>query len=75
MAEAEEDMKGSVEQLKGRAKEAFGALAGQDSTQREGREQQDKGAAQQEYAQKQAEAEYARRKAAGHEDREQQEQS
>jgi uncharacterized protein YjbJ (UPF0337 family) len=49
--------------MKGRAKEAAGAVTGDESLKREGAAQQDKGAAQREAAAKEAEAEKARAEA------------
>lgn len=52
--------KGVAEDLKGRAKEAVGALTGDQSMRREGEAQQDKAAAQKDVARKEAEADAAR---------------
>jgi uncharacterized protein YjbJ (UPF0337 family) len=54
---------GVVEDLKGRAKEAVGAVTGDESLKREGDAQQDKAAAQREVAAKEGEAEKARAEA------------
>lgn len=62
-------MKGVVEDVKGRAKEAAGSLTGNEDLRDEGRAQQDKAAAQREVAEKEAEAEKARAKADVHEAR------
>ncbi|HEY0225775.1 MAG TPA: CsbD family protein [Mycobacterium sp.] len=55
-----EAVKGVVEDIKGRAKEAVGAVTGRDDLTREGQAQQDKGEAQRDAAKKEAEAEAAR---------------
>jgi uncharacterized protein YjbJ (UPF0337 family) len=55
-----EAVKGIVEDVKGRAKEAVGAVSGQDDLTREGQAQQDKAEAQRNAAKKEAEAEAAR---------------
>jgi uncharacterized protein YjbJ (UPF0337 family) len=62
-------VKGVVEDVKGRAKEAAGSLTGNEDLRDEGRAQQDKAAAQREVAEKEAEAEKARAKADVHEAR------
>ena len=59
--------KGVVEDVKGKAKEAVGALTGKDELRREGEAQQEKAGAQREVAAKEAEAEKARAEAAAHE--------
>ncbi len=59
--------KGVVEDVKGKVKEAAGALTGQDELKREGEAQQAKAAAQRDIATKEAEAEKARAEAAAHE--------
>jgi uncharacterized protein YjbJ (UPF0337 family) len=59
--------KGVVEDAKGKAKEAAGAVTGKDELRREGRAQQDKAAAQRDVAAKEAQAEKARTEAAAHE--------
>ena len=56
-------VRGTVEDVKGKAKEAAGAATGKDRLRREGRAQQDKAAAEREVATKEAEAEKARAKA------------
>jgi uncharacterized protein YjbJ (UPF0337 family) len=55
-----EAVKGVVEGVKGRVKEAVGAAAGRDDLTREGQAQQDKGEAQRNAAKKEAEADAAR---------------
>jgi uncharacterized protein YjbJ (UPF0337 family) len=59
--------KGVAEGLKGKVKEAAGALTGQDELKREGEAQQAKADAQRDVATKEAEAEKARAEAATHE--------
>jgi uncharacterized protein YjbJ (UPF0337 family) len=54
---------GVVEDVKGRAKEAAGAVTGNESLKKEGEAQQDKAAAQRDVAAKEAEAEKARAQA------------
>ena len=56
-------VEGVVEDVKGRAKEALGAVTGNESLKREGGAQQDKAAAEREVAAKEAEAEKARAQA------------
>jgi uncharacterized protein YjbJ (UPF0337 family) len=51
---------GVVEDVKGRAKEAIGAVSGNESLRREGEAQQDKADAERDVAAKEAEAEKAR---------------
>jgi len=70
----EAGIKGVVEDVKGKAKEAVGTVTGNDSLKQEGRAQQDKADAQREVATKEAEAEKARAKAAADEARQQAEQ-
>jgi uncharacterized protein YjbJ (UPF0337 family) len=53
-------VEGVAEDLKGRAKEAAGAVTGDESMKQEGQAQQDKAAAQRDVAAKEAEAEKAR---------------
>ncbi|MGB3442718.1 MAG: CsbD family protein [Actinophytocola sp.] len=65
-----EGVKGVVEDIKGRFKEAAGAIVGDDSKVREGQAQQDKAAAQREVAEKESAAERARTEADIHEARE-----
>jgi uncharacterized protein YjbJ (UPF0337 family) len=59
--------KGVAEGLKGKVKEAAGALTGKDELKREGEAQQAKADAQRDVAAKEAEAETARARAAAHE--------
>ena len=59
--------KGIVEEVKGKAKEAVGAVSGHDELRREGRAQQEKADSEREVAAKEAEAEKARAEAAAHE--------
>jgi uncharacterized protein YjbJ (UPF0337 family) len=59
--------KGVVEGLKGKVKEAAGALSGKDELKHEGEAQQAKADAQRDVATKEAEAEKARAEAAAHE--------
>ena len=59
--------KGIVEDVKGKAKEAVGAVAGNDELKREGEAQQAKADSQREVAAKEAEAEKARAEAKVHE--------
>ena len=54
---------GVVEDVRGRAKEAAGAVTGDESLKQEGQAQQDKAAAQREVAAKEAAAEKARAEA------------
>jgi uncharacterized protein YjbJ (UPF0337 family) len=54
---------GVVEDVKGKAKEAVGAVTGNDRLQEEGRAQQDKAGADRDVARKEAEAEKARAEA------------
>ena len=59
----ENAVEGVVEGVKGKAKEAVGAVTGNDEMRREGRAQQEKGDAQRDVARKEAEAEKARAEA------------
>jgi uncharacterized protein YjbJ (UPF0337 family) len=59
-----------TEDIKGRAKEAAGAISGDDSLKKEGEAQQDKASAQERAARKEREAEAARSEAAAHESEE-----
>jgi uncharacterized protein YjbJ (UPF0337 family) len=59
----EAGVEGVVEDMKGRAKEAVGAVTGDESLKQEGEAQQDKAAAQRDVAAKEAEAEKARAEA------------
>jgi uncharacterized protein YjbJ (UPF0337 family) len=63
----EAGVKGIVEDVKGKAKEAAGAITGKDELRREGRAQQDKAEAERDVAVKEAEAEKARAEAEAHE--------
>ena len=56
-------VEGVVDGVKGKVKEAVGAVGGNDELRREGRAQQDKGEAQRDVAKKEAEAEKARAEA------------
>jgi uncharacterized protein YjbJ (UPF0337 family) len=56
----EEAIKGTVEGVKGKAKEVGGSLIGRDDVVEEGKAQQDKADAQRDAAKKEAEAEAAR---------------
>jgi uncharacterized protein YjbJ (UPF0337 family) len=56
-------VEGVAEDVKGRAKEAVGAVTGNESVKQEGQAQQDKAAAQRDVAAKEAEAEKARAQA------------
>ncbi|MBN3513367.1 CsbD family protein [Mycolicibacterium nivoides] len=67
----EEGIKGVVEDVKGKAKEAVGTVTGRDDLVREGKAQQDKAEAQKDVAKKEAEAESARAGAKAAEQREQ----
>jgi uncharacterized protein YjbJ (UPF0337 family) len=58
---------GVVEDLKGKAKEAAGAVRGDEAQRDEGRAQQEKAGAQRDVAAKEAEADAARAQAAAHE--------
>jgi len=59
--------KGVVEEVKGKVKEAVGAVSGHDDLREEGRAQQEKADSEREVAAKEAEAEKARGEAAVHE--------
>jgi len=63
----EAGVKGVVEDVKGRAKEADGAVTGDQEMKKEGAAQQDKAEAKREVAAKEAEAEKARAEAEAHE--------
>ncbi len=52
--------KGVIEEVKGKAKEAAGAVTGNDEMRREGQTQQEKADAERDVARKEAEAEKAR---------------
>ena len=58
--------KGIAEDVKGKLKEAAGAVGGDESLRREGVAQQEKAAAEREVARKEAEADKARAEAAAH---------
>jgi len=60
---AREGVEGVVEDVKGKAKEAAGAVTGKDELAQEGRAQQDKAKSQRTAAEKEAAAEKARAKA------------
>ena len=62
-----EGLKGVVEEVKGRAKEAIGDLTGDERKQREGKAQQEKADALRDAAKNEAEAEKARAEAEAHE--------
>jgi uncharacterized protein YjbJ (UPF0337 family) len=59
----EEGVKGVVEDVKGKAKEAVGTVTNRDDLVQEGKAQQDKAGAEREAAQKEAAAEKARAEA------------
>lgn len=63
----ESGIKGVVEGVKGKAKEAAGVLTGNDDLEKEGEAQQAKADSQREVAEKEAEAEKARATADAHE--------
>ena len=56
-------VEGAAEDVKGKAKEAVGAIAGNDDLKKEGQAQQDKAEAQRDVARKEAEADVARARA------------
>ena len=66
----EAGVKGIVEGVKGKAKEAAGAVTGHEDLRQEGRAQQEKADSEREVAVKEAEAEKARAEAAVHESEE-----
>ena len=66
----EEGIKGVVEDVKGKAKEAVGTVTGRDDLTREGKAQQDKADTERDVAKKEAEAEGARGAASAAEQRE-----
>ncbi|OQO90714.1 CsbD family protein [Saccharomonospora piscinae] len=68
--ERQEGIKGAVEDMKGRVKEAAGTFLGNDEMEREGSAQQDKARAQQEAAEKQEQAKQAQQDASEAEARE-----
>jgi uncharacterized protein YjbJ (UPF0337 family) len=59
----EAGVKGVVEDVKGKAKEAIGALKGDDRLQEEGKAQQEKADAERDVAKREAQAEVARAEA------------
>jgi uncharacterized protein YjbJ (UPF0337 family) len=63
----EAGVKGVVEDVKGKAKQAVGAVTGNDDLEAEGEAQQRKADAQRDVAEKEAEAEKARATAEAHE--------
>ena len=63
----EAGVKGVVEDVKGKAKEAVGAVTGNDDLEREGEAQQDKADAKRDVAKHEAEAEASRAEAEAHE--------
>lgn len=65
----QEGIKGVVEDVKGKAKEAVGTVTGRDDLTEEGKAQQDKAEAQRDAAAKEAEAEKARGEAKAEEQR------
>jgi uncharacterized protein YjbJ (UPF0337 family) len=71
----EEGIKGVVEDVKGKAKEAVGTVTGRDDIIEEGKAQQDKAQAQRDAAKKEAEADAARGGAKAAEKREEAHQS
>ena len=66
----QEGIKGAVEDVKGKAKEAAGTVTGRDDLTDEGKAQQDKADARKDAAKKEAEAESARGSAKAAEKRE-----
>jgi len=70
----QEGVKGVVEDVKGKAKEAVGTVTGRDDLAREGKAQQDKADAQQDVAKKEAQADSARAGARAAEKRQEAEQ-
>jgi len=70
----QEGVKGVVEDVKGKAKEAVGTVTGRDDLTREGKAQQDKADAQKDAAKKEAEADSARAGAKAAEKRQESEQ-
>jgi uncharacterized protein YjbJ (UPF0337 family) len=70
----QEGVKGVVEDVKGKAKEAVGTVTGRDDLVREGKAQQDKADAQQDVAKKEAQADAARAGAKAAEKRQEAEQ-
>jgi uncharacterized protein YjbJ (UPF0337 family) len=70
----EEGIKGAVEDVKGKAKEAVGTVTGRDDMVREGKAQQDKADAEKDVAKKEAQAEASRAGAKTAEERQKAEQ-
>jgi uncharacterized protein YjbJ (UPF0337 family) len=70
----QEGVRGVVEDVKGKAKEAVGTVTGRDDMVREGKAQQDKAEAQRDAAKKEAEADSARGGAKAAEKRQEKEQ-
>ncbi len=70
----QEGIRGVVEDVKGKAKEAVGTVTGRDDLVREGEAQQDKAEAQRDAAKKEAEADSARAGAKAAEERQKAEQ-
>jgi uncharacterized protein YjbJ (UPF0337 family) len=70
----EEGIKGVVEDVKGKAKEAIGTVTGRDDLVREGKAQQDKADAEKDVAKKEAQADSARAGAKAAEKRQEAEQ-
>ena len=70
----QEGVKGVVEDVKGKTKEAVGTVTGRDDMIREGKAQQDKADAQQDVAKKEAQADSARAGAKAAEKRQEAEQ-
>ena len=70
----EEGVRGVVEDVKGKAKEAVGTVTGRDDLTREGKAQQDKAEAQRDAAKEEAKAEAARAGARAAEERQKQNQ-
>jgi uncharacterized protein YjbJ (UPF0337 family) len=70
----QEAVRGVVEDVKGKTKEAVGTVTGRDDLVREGKAQQDKAEAQRDAAKKEAEADSARAGAKAAEERQKKEQ-
>jgi uncharacterized protein YjbJ (UPF0337 family) len=70
----QEGIRGVVEDVKGKTKEAVGTVTGRDDLVREGKAQQDKAEAQRDAAKKEAQADAARGGAKAAEKRQEQEQ-
>ena len=71
----ESGAKGIVEYLKGKVKQAAGAVTGRDDLEREGAAQQEKAEAQRDVARKEADAEKSRAEASAHEAQQRSEQT